>query len=391
MIKYSKSLETLALFISPSVESQRIEQIILSEQIEWTEIIAFANQHLLVPTLYSALKDKECFDLLKDNLLQEYLETVYHYNEARNQAILKQLQSIANLLSKIEVTPVLLKGASALSEGYYKHIGARVMSDIDILVPEEKLTECVQRLESKGGYQPINKTHKLFSTHHWRRMYSKEGVSGLELHFKSLSSVSYPYFTNEVLHQHLQKSKQIHNAMVIEPTFDLYHVFLHSEISDYSHKHKALALRQLHHGAMIINSLNKKIKWEALDKMARDHSILQEWRDYLSMQHTLFSVDIPSQFLGNTTHLDIILSTIDKEYNNKVSSIDFIREYIQEIFSYNALQKKYGFKSRLGFPLALAQSMGKGFFKFLFVPKIRRNLLNYLKKRKKLKKYGHHY
>jgi len=383
MKKYSKTIKELAILISPGItDKNRAKDIVLSDDTEWTDIIEFANKHLLIPTLYTALQYKHCFSLIKDELVKDYLETVYGYNEARNKAILKQLQRIANIFSEIGVKPILLKGAAALSEEYYNDIGARVMSDIDILVPEDKLFECVELLESKGGYKAIDTTRELFSSHHWRRLYSEEGTAALELHFKSLYSNSYSYFPNEILTEHLKPSKQIDNAMVIEPIFDLYHVFLHSEISDHAYEDKALALKNLHHGAMIISSLGQTIEWKELEEIINLNNLTQKWGDYLYMQQALFQVNIPSKFLKNSAYFDKVLFNIDKR--------NIISDIFREKFSYKVLQRKYRFKNKTGYIIAIIQHISRSIFKLLFISQVRKNFLNYITKNKKVSKYGYH-
>jgi hypothetical protein len=391
MTKHSQALLDLATLISPhNGETKKVEEIMLSAETPWMEIIDFANQHLLIPALYSALKAKACFDLLEDSLIKEYLETVYFFNETRNKAILEQLQDVTDLLSEIEIAPVLLKGAAALSEAYYPRIGARVMSDIDILVPEEKIMESIALFESKGEYKPVDETHDLWDIHHYRKIYSDKGIATLELHFKSLAA-AYPYFTNETLIEHIRPSKQIEGAMVIEPTLDLYHVFLHSEISDHAHEHQTLSLRQLHHAATIISAAGEEIDWGKLNNVITTHKLINVWRDYLYMLSALFDVDIPAEYLGKETHLNEILLHIDRSNSEPPLEVYSIVEYGKKVFSYTALQRQYNLKSHWEYPFALLRFLGSGFLKYTFSSEARKDFIHYLKERKERKKYGHHH
>jgi len=387
--KYSQALLDLAVLISPK-ETSRAKEIILSPKTPWMEIIDFANQHFLVPALYSALKKKGCYDLIKDVLIKEYLGTVYGFNETRNKAILVQLQEIANLLSEIETVPVLLKGAAALSEEYYPYIGARVMSDIDIWVPEEKIMESIDLFESKGRYRPVDNTHDLWDVHHYRKIYSEDGIATLELHFKSLAA-AYPYFTNEILIEHIRPSKHVDGTMVIEPTFDLYHVFLHSEISDHAYEHQTLSLRQLHHAATIIDTAGEKIDWKTLDSVITTHKLTNVWRDYLYMLSALFDVNIPAEYLGKETHLNEILFHIDRSNSEPPLEIYSIVEYGKKVLSYTALQRQYNLKSHWEYPFALLRFLGSGFLKYTFSSEARKDFMHYLKERKERKKYGLHH
>jgi hypothetical protein len=264
------------------------------------------------------------------------------------------------------------------------------MSDIDILVPEEKIRECVALFESEGGYKPVDETHELWDVHHYRKIYSENGIATLELHFKSLAA-AYPYFTNETLIEHIRQSRRIDGAMVIEPSFDLYHVFLHSEISDHAYEHQALSLRQLHHAAVIIAASGEEIDWECLDTTVQKHGLTNIWRDYLYMIHALFGLEIPPEHLGKREHLDMILSYMDKSNSEPSLEVHSILEYTQKVFAYSALQRKYGLQSRWEYPWAVLRFVGSGFVKYASSSEARKNFIDYLKERKKRKRYGHHH
>ncbi len=379
MTKNTEALLDLSKLISPTeIDNKISKEIVLSKNTPWNEIIDFANMRLLIPTLYSALEHKGLLEHIEDELIVEYLTTVYEFNRIRNEAIMLQLQDISNLLSEIGVTPVLLKGAAALSERYYYHIGARVMMDVDILVPEEKIVKCIELMETKGGYKTFENSSSEWGIHHYQRISSDNGVAAVELHFRSLSK-AYSYFPNEEFMQHIRPSKTIENADVLEPTYDMYHVFLHSEISDRSHRNHVLSLKNVHHAAVIATACESEIDWDLLAKKVEKYSISGIWADYLYKMNTLFEIKVPSHMLGTSKHFRKIIYNIDN--NRRKSKIVLFYFKIKDELSYSIIKLKYNLKSKLEYPLALIKYICYLFAKNTFSPKNQKLLLKYCEPR----------
>ncbi len=379
MTVHSRALLDLCTLISPDIEkSDKVLEIIISEETPWMEIIDFANQYLMIPALYSTLVQKELLSLVKDELIVEYLTTVYGYNHQRNISIVRQLQDISNLLSEIGVTPVLLKGAAALSEGYYYHIGARVMMDVDILVPEEKIVKCIELLEKKGGYRPLENSSSEWGIHHYQRISSNNGAAAVELHFRSLAK-AYPYFPNEEFMKHIRPSKTIENADVLVPVYDMYHVFLHSEISDRSHRNHVLSLKNVHHAAVIATSCESEIDWDLLAKKVEENSISDIWADYLYKLNELFGIKVPSHMLGTPKHFRKIIYNIANNRSTSKTALFYFKT--KDELSYQVIKLKYNLKSKLEYPLALIKYLCYLFVKNTLSPKNGKVLLGYCEPR----------
>jgi len=399
MNKYTKALLDLSTLISPeTVEKAELKKIMLSEDTPWDEIIDFANQHLLIPTLYEALKQKNLIEYVENKLMVEYLETVYNINSTRNKNILAQLQDLSDLFLQISVKPVLLKGAASLSEGHYSGMGERMMSDIDILVPEERVMECIELLESKGGYRPIDSEENFWTDdgHHYRRIYSENGVAALELHRYCLGK-GYPYLSNSRVMEYVKDSKSIGNAFVIEPTFELYHAFLHSEISDLSYENNVLPLRHLHQAAIIATKYKDEIDWVLLEKEVDRYSISEDkskkyklssvWSSYLYALNRLFKVEVPPEMIGDSKHFEKIIHYMEN-YNKKDTIVALNIANFKRALSYATLKEKYNLKSRLGYPLALVKYIFTLLRKYAFSSKARRELFEYINHHINSRQYG---
>ncbi len=123
------------------------------ETLSWEEVVAFASEALLTPVLGHTLSEKGFFDSIEADLVH-YFRAVLVLNRERNERLLRQVAAVAGELNRIGVEPVLLKGLANLVTGVYPHPGTRVIRDIDLLVPEERLMDCADAL-LHAGYQPL--------------------------------------------------------------------------------------------------------------------------------------------------------------------------------------------------------------------------------------------
>jgi hypothetical protein len=89
-----------------------------SPTIDWRGLTWLAGSSLVTPALAGALQRKGLFERLPE-AVQDYLQTLQSLNLARNQTLREQLLIITEALNRIDIQPVLLKGAIALATGHY--------------------------------------------------------------------------------------------------------------------------------------------------------------------------------------------------------------------------------------------------------------------------------
>jgi len=111
--------------------------------------VSLANNHLLTPAMWVVLKKKNLTDELPDEL-RDYLRELHQLSKERNAQLRAQLLEAVRQLNRIDITPVLLKGAMHLVTDVYGDTGAQIMTDIDLLVPREKINECLPALHGLG-------------------------------------------------------------------------------------------------------------------------------------------------------------------------------------------------------------------------------------------------
>jgi hypothetical protein len=127
----------------------RLAEEIAGGRIGWERVIELGSHYWMTLALFQELREKRLLDLLPAELL-DYFHQIHDANAARNRGILAHVRELAAILNRIGVEPVLLKGACHLASGLYPDPAARFMSDIDILVDNDRALECWRVLVSSG-------------------------------------------------------------------------------------------------------------------------------------------------------------------------------------------------------------------------------------------------
>ena len=147
------------------------------DDIAWVRL---TSRHRVVPILATCLTDLDLMEALPEDF-RVYLEMMQAGNAERNGQILDELRLVLARLNALGVKPCLLKGATRLVDGLYPDPSWRFMSDIDLLVPEERLDDCSRILE-KEGYQ--SQVKERLETHHAPPLWDPERAAAVELHWR---------------------------------------------------------------------------------------------------------------------------------------------------------------------------------------------------------------
>ena len=114
--------------------------------VPWRQVVQLAQSNAVGPLLYAAVEDK---DLILPETSRETLKQAYYTSAAMNARLLGELERVSEHLTSLGVPILLLKGA-ALGERVYGNLATRPMGDLDILVPQDQVTETAQLLAPLG-------------------------------------------------------------------------------------------------------------------------------------------------------------------------------------------------------------------------------------------------
>jgi hypothetical protein len=343
-------------------EEEEVREEILADTIPWHEVIALANRELLIPALYFALKGKEFFGMVQDEQLKAYLTAVSELNIERNEAILLQLRDVENICIRIGVAPLFLKGAAALSEGDYEHIGIRSMTDIDVLAPEERFVSAIEQFRA-AGYRESKFGIDYDKHHHWHPMVKAGMPAALELHRRIAAESVIPcdpaIFT-------VSRNPDFKTAEILNPTYRLYHAFVHSEISHEAHLLRKLSIRHLYDFTVIADRYAEEIEWELLDKLAHTNRHRRIFYSYLYAAKQLFGLQCPLEVdkAYAKMHFKLVMNYFSQE-KSLWKKYAYTLSIVPYFITYRRMQKIYGNHSRRMYPFIvirhLLQSMTKRF------------------------------
>ncbi len=120
-------------------------------QVGWPALLEVASAHRLLPALWSALSARGVRplpdDLRHGSSPLAILEQAYLDNDARIRASRRQLVRVLDMLEGVDASPIPLKGSHWLLAGWLRDPAARVMVDIDVLVPRTRSDAATDILE----------------------------------------------------------------------------------------------------------------------------------------------------------------------------------------------------------------------------------------------------
>ncbi len=283
----------LALEATPDTISALREDI-RSGGLRWEDVVQLANNHLLTPALWIALKSQGLDAHLPADL-GEYLQELHGMNKQRNAHLRSQLLEAVQKLNDIDVTPVLLKGAMHLVTEVYEDSGARIMTDIDLLVPRGDVDNCVSALhelgyrpepDSLGDYPPQH--------HQYAPLYRPGDYGPVEVHrapmegFAEILPAETAIAEAEPLLCHGLSMK------TLTPTYRALHNILHSQLVDHNYADGIIPLRSLYEMVKEHRVGRGRVDWLAIQTLMQRSNREKVLQTYLYLASRLFDMPLPT-------------------------------------------------------------------------------------------------
>lgn len=195
---------------------------------DWELLIPLANQHGVIPTLWSVVEPVASLLPEKSFVTLKKTATNARIEGFARKSVAKEVQDI---LSKHKIDTIWLKGV-ALAYQYYPDFWIRYMRDIDIWVHMEQADQALQCLVDHGfeieeQERPIDFDIYLTKIHH---IVKRRGVE-VEIHFRLTPPVE-AYFLTDNQHQWFWESTKciptaIGEIKVMTPTAQILHLIHH--------------------------------------------------------------------------------------------------------------------------------------------------------------------
>jgi len=270
-----------------------LRESIRSGRLCWEEVVSLANNQLLTPALWIALQNRGLDEELPEDL-REYLLELHGLNKERNAHLRTQLLEAVHKLNDIDVTPVLLKGAMHLVADIYGDSGARIMTDIDLLVPHESVDRCVSALHELG-YRPEPDSLADYPPQHhqYAPLYRSGGYGPVEIHRGLMEGFADMLSAETALTESEPLMFQGLSMKVLSPTHRALHNILHSQLVDHNHADGIVPLRSLYEVLTENRAASGRVDW------CRIHSLMQRQnrgkvlQTYLYLAHRVFAMPLP--------------------------------------------------------------------------------------------------
>lgn len=220
----------------------------------WPQLIAFASRELLAPALWVALCDQ---GLQGDPpaASADYLRRAHAVNAVRNTRIACELEGIIRTLNAVDIEPVLLKGAVDLVAPRYPDPAARILRDLDLLVPRAQCPRALAALAVAGYHEKSD----------WLETYFHELARP-----RAMAPIDLQWYVGgqrDVLAPEQACGGAVTMAQgglrfrVLSPAHQVVHNVLHSELQDRGSKSRFVWLRQLLDLATICRHHEQQLDW----------------------------------------------------------------------------------------------------------------------------------
>ncbi len=285
----------LMLFLSPNKSEQTLNLIISAlehEHILWDELLYQANLQLCTPRWYIQLKHDKLLSYLPDGL-EEYLFAIYESNSDRNKHFDSALVKLLKKFNDAGIDSLLLKGAASFYLNLYGDLGSRVMADLDILVPNNKI-ECAQKILEELGYQAIENEGKALDDlptderhHHILAHYLPGTPVVVEIHFKVGYSLTHRMLpVEDIWSNRLIVDYKGQKTSLLSPTNQLILNAVHALEVEYEFIRGYISLRQLLEFVLLAEYYNKDIDWALWRASAIKFKVSTSFHTYHQLAQT---------------------------------------------------------------------------------------------------------
>jgi Uncharacterised nucleotidyltransferase len=268
-----------------------LQREICAGQVDWRQIAKLAADHFLTPALWVSLSRKRLESHLPEDA-RDFLQYVHGLNVQRNEAVRAEVLRIAASLNGVGLEPILLKGAINLFDSAYGDFGARMMTDIDILILETEIARALPPLE-KLGYGPAGEG--AWKAHTYTPLCKPGANWSLDVHRY------FSYQRDIVTPTDVQRESvplETDGARLFAPsaTHRVFHNVYHAQLQNRQHALGLIPFMQLYDFAALGRHHGRGIDWAWLRTTACRHDIASALESYMHLAVELFGFARPAEF-----------------------------------------------------------------------------------------------
>ena len=234
----------------------KIEKDIFQSSQNLFRFIHLSSNHLVLPAIYNSICKLKLTEYI-ENDFNEHLSNINELNKKRNDEILKQISELSQTLFNEGIEPVYLKGSGNLLDNLYLEKTDRIIGDIDFLVQDKDFMRTIE-ITKKLGYKTDKKIYDDFKyLKDYPHQYSNY-TTNIEIHRLPVIIKQTKWFTTEKVFKQKKQIPSRVNCFVPSDNHKLIINFIHSQISDKSHKLKYISLRNLYDAYLLLKRVSRK-------------------------------------------------------------------------------------------------------------------------------------
>jgi hypothetical protein len=220
---------------------------------DWDQTVRVAAREEVLPSLHGTLC---CPPEIAD-----FFEAIHELNAERNRQLLEETETVACLLNKAGIEPVLLKGTAYLMTGVYPDPADRFLHDIDLLVSppqSEQAFEIIQR----SGYEPYVPNPTAFVLHHHPTLTQIHRIP-VEVHHSLALGAGRAFLTaDEIVNSSTPFRLGRATVRIPSPDHLMTHLIVHSQMQHGSYDRIWPSLRAMYD--LILLGRRFTVDWDAI-------------------------------------------------------------------------------------------------------------------------------
>jgi hypothetical protein len=257
--------------------------------LDWNRIVAISYAHGIAPLIYHNLLASGVVTRLTSRPAKR-LKGFYYGNAARNTILYSELKKVLSALQSQRIDVVVLKGA-ALAQTVYPSIVLRPMTDIDLLVRQQKLGEAETKLLGLGYTFDLSTQAASRKAYHF--VFRKRSATSIEVHWH-IKRPTDPFSID--IDDLWERSQRIEIADVEALVFSPEDLLLHLCQHLWKH-HLTGGIRPLCDLAEAAKYHGEKIDWRKVHKTSSDWQMNSCSYLVLQLAKELLDAPIPEPFL----------------------------------------------------------------------------------------------
>jgi hypothetical protein len=284
----------------------------------WSEFVALASDYLVGPALGLSIERLRLSGIVPA-LVERHCHAMLRLNRSRNIQLRAEVLDLTREFNRIEVRPLFLKGAAGLLSSLYDDPGERIMGDVDVLVPHDRLCDCRRRLSDLGYSQaPILRD----PLDHAVATFLRPGsVAPIDLHREV---VVHPYqkllSARETIERCVNYNLGGLSAAIPSSTHQLLLNIGHAQLNDYAYRYGLIPLRSLLDFARLLRKF-PNVDWVEIDNRFAAIGERRALRYHCFLASEALNVETPSEYepsLGTRTLAGLAHFFADRPFMQKV-------------------------------------------------------------------------